>query len=150
MKKAIKYLCTLEGLLVYIIFSNYYQLKNFSFTFFECIKSFQSLTKTYYLIYCAPELYWWIWIRNFQIYKKRNFTEYITNHVYFGERQCQLTLLIISKPSSSNVYFVSLQSTFCLTHIKRNGDDGLLFDSGPYWISFNPNEKSKKKQIFSS
>ena len=118
MKKAIKYLCTLEGLLVYIIFSNYYQLKNFSFTFFECIKSFQSLTKTY-LIYCAPELYWWIWIRNFQIYKKRNFTEYITNHVYFGERQCQLTLLIISKPSSSNVYFVSLQSTFCLTHIKR-------------------------------
>ena len=56
MKKAIKYLCTLEGLLVYIIFSNYYQLKNFSFTFFECIKSYQSLTKTY-LNYCAPELY---------------------------------------------------------------------------------------------
>ena len=28
-------------------------------------------------------------------------------------------LVIISKPSSSNGYFVSLQSTFCLTHIKR-------------------------------
>ena len=80
MKKAIKYLCTLEGLLVYIIFSNYYQLKNFSFTFFECIKSFQSLTKTYVPnLLCTWTLYWWIWIRNFQIYKKRNFTEYFTN-----------------------------------------------------------------------
>ena len=125
MKKAIKYLCTLEGLLVYIIFSNYYQLKNFSFTFFECIKSFQSLTKTYYLIYCAPELYWWIWIRNFQIYKKRNFTEYITNHVYFGERQCQLTLLIISKPSSSNhtrmrTNCLARITTYNMVHIIRS------------------------------
>ena len=93
--------------------------QKFLFYFFWMHQVFSKPYKDLPNLLCTWTLYWWIWIRNFQIYKKRNFTEYFTNHVYFGERQCQLTLLIISKPSSSNVYFVSLQSTFCLTHIKR-------------------------------
>ena len=41
------------------------------------------------------------------------------NWQIYCDQKLGALLLIISKPSSSNGYFVSLQSTFCLTHIKR-------------------------------